>query len=69
MREHDAAQARAMADLARQGMHISWFERADHEFAERVGLRQMRIYAVNDEGAQVSEIRKSMYADVLLGRA
>ncbi len=69
MHERDCARARAISRLARGGMHVSWFERADHEFAERVGLRQTRIYAVDDEGAQMSEVRKSMYADVLLARA
>lgn len=69
MREQDMRTARAMARLGREGLCVSRFDHADHGFAERCGLKQVRIFAADDNGAQLSEVEPSIYTDVLLGRA
>lgn len=69
MRAQDERTAHAMARLARESICVSRFERAEHEFAEKVGLRQARIFAADDSGTQLSEIEPSIYTDVLLGNA
>lgn len=68
MRARDKRTARAMARLGREGVCVSRFECAEHEFCERVGLKQARIFATDDTGAQMGEIEPSIYTDVLLGR-
>lgn len=67
MRAHDERVARTMAGVGRRGVRVSCFERTDRTFAERVRLKQARIFAANDEGAQMSEAEPSIYADVLVG--
>lgn len=69
MGERDLRTARAMARLGRRELHVSRFERADCTFAERVGLKQERIFAVDDTGTPLAEASPSIYTDVLLGRA
>ena len=69
MHARDERTARLMARLGREGMCVSRFERAEHAFAERCGLRQARIVAADDAGTMVSEVEPSIYTDVLLGRA
>ena len=67
MRAHDERVAHTMAGVGRHGVHVSCFERVDRPFAERVHLKQARIFAANDEGAQMSEVEPSIYVDVLVG--
>lgn len=69
MHVRDECTARLMARLGREEMCVSRFERAGHAFAERCGLKQVRIVAADDAGAMVSEVEPSIYTDVLLGRA
>jgi hypothetical protein len=68
MGEQDLRTARAMARLGREAVHVSRFERADAQFAERVGVKQARIFAANDEGVALGEASPSIYTDVLMGR-
>ncbi len=68
MRVQDERTARAMAHLGRDAVFTSNFRRAEHEFAEKTGLRQARIFVDDDGGTQLSEIEPSIYTDVLLGR-
>lgn len=68
MRAQDTRTAHAMAHLGREQVCVSHFKRAERTFADRVGLRQARIVAVDDEGTQVSEVEPSIYTDVVLGR-
>ncbi len=69
MGEQDARTARAMARLARETLTVSRFERAEHAFAERTGIKQERVFAESDEGGMLAEVSASIYTDVLMGRA
>lgn len=68
MGAHDAAQARAMARLGERGAWVSGFARCGRAFAERVGVRAVRIFAASDAGGEVCEATPSIYTDALLGR-
>lgn len=69
MRGQDTRTAHAMSHLGRESLCVSNFRRADRDFAERIGLKQARIFAADDDGAQMGEIEPSIYTDVLLGYA
>ena len=69
MGERDARAARVMAGLGTRGLHVSNFERCERMLADRMGVKQVRIYAADDFGREMVEAAPSIYADVLLGRA
>ena len=69
MGERDARAARAMAGLGTRGLHVGSFERCERMLADRMGVRQVRIYAADDFGREMVEAAPSMYTDVLLGKA
>lgn len=69
MRGQDTRTAHAMSHLGRESLCVSNFRRADRDFAERIGLKQARIFATDDDGTQMGEIEPSIYTDVLLGYA
>ena len=69
MGERDAHAARAMAGLGTRGLHVSCFERCERMLADRMGVKQVRIYAANDFGREMVEAAPSIYTNVLLGRA
>lgn len=69
MGERDAHAARAMAGLGTQGLHVGSFERCERMLADRMGVKQVRIYAADDFGREMVEAAPSIYTDVLLGRA
>ena len=69
MGERDAHAARAMAGLGTRGLHVSSFERCERMLADRMGVKQVRIYAANDFGREMVEAAPSIYTNVLLGRA
>ena len=74
MGEEDARAARVMARMAREELHVSRFTCAEHAFAERVGLKQERIFAADTvdggrgSGSMLAEASPSIYADILMGR-
>lgn len=69
MGERDARTARVLAGLGRRGLHVSGFERCERTLAERLGVRQVRIYAADDSGHEMAEAAPSIYTGVLLGDA
>ena len=69
MGERDAHAARAMAGLGTRGLHVGSFERCERMLADRMGVKQVRIYAANDFGREMVEAAPSIYTNVLLGRA
>ena len=69
MGERDAHAASAMAGLGTRGLHVSSFERCERMLADRMGVKQVRIYAANDFGREMVEAAPSIYTNVLLGRA
>lgn len=69
MGERDAHAARAMAGLGTRGLHVGSFERCERMLADRMGVKQVRIYAADDFGREMVEAAPSIYTDVLLGRA
>ena len=69
MGEHDAHAARAMAGLGTRGLHVGSFERCERMLADRMGVKQVRIYAADDFGREMVEAAPSIYTNVLLGRA
>lgn len=69
MGERDAHAARAMADLGTRGLHVGSFERCERMLADRMGVKQVRIYAADDFGREMVEAAPSIYTNVLLGRA
>ena len=69
MEEHDRQQAQVMARLGRQEVHLSRFDHADRALAQRVHLRQMRVFAADDAGTAMAEASPSIYTDVLMGRS
>lgn len=69
MGERDAHAARAMAGLGTQGLHVGSFERCERMLADRMGVKQVRIYAADDFGREMVEAAPSIYTNVLLGRA
>ena len=69
MGERDAHAARAMAGLGTRGLHVGSFERCERILADRMGVKQVRIYAADDFGREMVEATPSIYTDVLLGRA
>ena len=69
MGERDARAARAMADLGTRGLHVGSFERCERMLADRMGVKQVRIYAADDFGREMVEAAPSIYTDVLLGGA
>lgn len=68
MGERDAHAARAMAGLGTRGLHVGSFERCERMLADRMGVKQVRIYAADDFGREMVEAAPSIYTDVLLGR-
>lgn len=68
MGERDTRAARAMAGLGTQGLHVGSFERCERMLADRMGVKQVRIYAADDFGREMVEAAPSIYTDVLLGR-
>lgn len=68
MGERDACATRAMAGLGTRGLHVSSFERCERCLAERMGVKQVRIYAADDLGREMVEAAPSIYTDILLGR-
>ena len=69
MAEQDRRAAHVMARIGRQGVHVSRFAHAGRLFAERVRLRQMRLFAADDSGIPMVEAAPSIYTDVVLGKA
>ena len=69
MGERDARAARAMAGLGTRGLHVGSFERCERMLADRMGVKQVRIYAADDFGREMVEAAPSIYTDVLLGGA
>ena len=69
MGERDAHAARAMAGLGTRGLHVGSFERCERMLADRMGVKQVRIYAADDFGREMVEVAPSIYTNVLLGRA
>ena len=69
MGERDTRAARAMAGLGTRGLHVGSFERCERMLADRLGVKQVRIYAANDFGREMVEAAPSIYTNVLLGRA
>lgn len=69
MRVQDERTAHTMARLAREDLCVSRFERAGHLFAERVGLKQVRIFVADDGRTLLSQAEPSLYTDALLQRA
>ena len=69
MGERDTRAARAMAGLGTRGLHVGSFERCERMLADRMGVKQVRIYAADDFGREMVEAAPSIYTDVLLGRA
>ena len=69
MGERDAHAARAMAGLGTRGLHVGSFERCERMLADRMGVKQVRIYAADDFGREMAEAAPSIYTNVLLGRA
>ena len=69
MGERDARTARAMAGLGTRGLHVGSFERCERMLADRMGVKQVRIYAADDFGREMVEAAPSIYTDVLLGGA
>ena len=69
MGERDTRAARAMAGLGTRGLHVGSFERCERMLADRMGVKQVRIYAANDFGREMVEAAPSIYTNVLLGRA
>lgn len=69
MGECDARAARAMAGLGTRGLHVGSFERCERMLADRMGVKQVRIYAADDFGREMVEAAPSIYTDVLLGWA
>lgn len=69
MGERDARAARAMAVLGTRGLHVGSFERCERMLADRMGVKQVRIYAADDFGREMVEAAPSIYTDVLLGGA
>ena len=69
MGERDAHAARAMAGLGTRGLHVGSFERCERMLADRMGVKQVRIYAADDFGREMVEAAPSIYTDVLLSRA
>ena len=69
MGERDAHAARAMAGLGTRGLHVGSFERCERMLADRMGVKQVRIYAADDFGREMVEAAPSIYTNVLLGRA
>lgn len=68
MGERDARAARAMAGLGTRGLHVDSFERCERMLADRMGVKQVRIYAADDFGREMVEAAPSIYTDVLLDR-
>ena len=69
MGERDAHAARAMAGLGTRGLHVGSFERCERMLADRMGVKQVRIYAADDFGREMVEAAPSIYTNVLLGGA
>ena len=69
MGERDTRAARAMAGLGTRGLHVGSFERCERMLADRMGVKQVRIYAADDFGREMVEAAPSIYTNVLLGRA
>lgn len=69
MGERDAHAACAMAGLGTRGLHVGSFERCERMLADRMGVKQVRIYAADDFGREMVEAAPSIYTNVLLGRA
>lgn len=69
MGERDAHAARAMAGLGTRGLHVGSFERCERMLADRMGVKQVRIYAADDFGREMVEAAPSIYTNMLLGRA
>ena len=69
MGERDARAARAMAGLGTRGLHVGSFERCERMLADRMGVKQVRIYAADDFGREMVEAAPSIYTNVLLGGA
>ena len=69
MGERDARTARSMAGLGTRGLHVGSFERCERMLADRMGVKQVRIYAADDFGREMVEAAPSIYTDVLLGGA
>ncbi len=69
MGERDTRAARAMAGLGTRGLHVGSFERCERMLADRMGVKQVRIYAADDFGREMVEAAPSIYTDVLLGGA
>lgn len=69
MGERDARAARAMAGLGTRGLHVGSFERCERMLADRMGVKQVRIYAADDFGREMVEAAPSIYTDALLGGA
>ena len=69
MGERDAHAACAMAGLGTRGLHVGSFERCERMLADRMGVKQVRIYAADDFGREMVEAAPSIYTDVLLSRA
>ena len=69
MGERDTCAARAMAGLGTRELHLGSFERCERMLADRMGVKQARIYAADDFGREMVEVAPSIYTNVLLGRA
>ena len=69
MGERDTRAARAMAGLGTQGLHAGSFERCERMLADRMGVKQVRIYAADDFGREMVEAAPSIYTNVLLDGA
>ena len=69
MGERDTRAARVMAGLGTRGLHVGSFERCERMLADRMGVKQVRIYAADDFGREMVEAAPSIYTNVLLGRA
>ena len=67
MGERDTRAARAMAGLGTRGLHVGSFERCERMLADRMGVKQVRIYAADDFGREMVEAAPSIYTNVLLG--
>ena len=66
MRVRDEHAAHAMAMLGREELFASHFRYAEREFAERVGLKQARIFVSDDGKTLLSEAEPSLYTNALL---
>ena len=66
MGERDACTAHALAGLGLRGLHVSGFERCERTLADRLGVKQVRIYSADDSGREMVETAPSIYTDMLL---